>query len=173
MVSKSSQVKSSQVKSSPKWCAIGFDFEDKYQRTEKQQGLICFDFFLVEVLIIQQKTRKYDLQNSLLGLLTTLFPTVFPKHLSQICSLWPVVEDRICLKIIFLPILFIRSPWVKTLHNMCWNQQWQLMQLISEKCSVREVPGGCSGLGLRRQIRREWVRILLWADYTKWIFSNQ
>ncbi len=45
-------------------------------KLRENKGVLCFDIFLVGVLTIEQKIQKHDLEESLLGVLTTLFPTV-------------------------------------------------------------------------------------------------
>jgi isochorismate hydrolase len=52
-----------------------FDFEDRYQESGRQQGILCCDFFLVGVLTIEQKIQ-HCLKKSLHGISSTLFPTV-------------------------------------------------------------------------------------------------
>jgi hypothetical protein len=53
-----------------------FNFEGKYLKTGRQQGISCCGFFLVGVLTIELKTRKPNLKNSHFGISATLFPTV-------------------------------------------------------------------------------------------------
>jgi hypothetical protein len=50
--------------------------ENEYWRSKEPQLILCFGFFLVVVLIIEQKMRKHDLEESLFGISSTLFPTV-------------------------------------------------------------------------------------------------
>jgi hypothetical protein len=47
-----------------------------YRGSKCQQGVLWFDVSLVGVLTVEYKLEKPDLEESLPGILTTLFPTV-------------------------------------------------------------------------------------------------
>ncbi len=53
-----------------------FHFEGLYRRSWRQQEILCRDFLLVGVLTVQKKPWHHDLEQSLLGLMSTLLPTV-------------------------------------------------------------------------------------------------